>query len=203
MIDYPVSAKRQPIEIGKLVDDIGVLAVPRADATLRRPDVRQDFSEEEVAASCLKGARQLAAHLGAGVGQQTSMIVALDDLKGQEVTFGCGNISNLTPDVFIAWSGSATPPKAKKALIGKAASFVTGVSPAEVVSESAACVSAALKPDAMETADRQFRGAKVGVPGLQARRRRRFGDDLPALRRTSGACRPRRRPGRRDQDDVG
>jgi hypothetical protein len=161
VIDYPIPPKRPAVEIGKLIDDISVTAILIADVTASTKELAQTLDDESRAAACLDGAKKLAAHLGGGVGRQTSMVVIIGGVTADETSYGCAFGPKNAPDVFIAWSGQAKPPAKTQALIANAGEYLTRATRTEISQETAACVSAALKPDSGELSDREFRGVKI------------------------------------------
>lgn len=161
VIDYPIPTKRPPVEIGKLIDDISVKAILIDDVSDTVVADRGEPSDYARGVACLTGAKKLAAHVGGSVGRQTSSIVALGGVPAHEASYGCSFGPKQNPDLFASWDGSAKPPAATLAFIGRGGEFLTGATAAELTKETQTCVAAALKPDAMETAAREFRGAKI------------------------------------------
>jgi hypothetical protein len=162
VLDYPIPAVRPAVEIGKLIDDIGVEAMLTTDVTQSvvrpRPDLLDDKAN---AAKCLTGAKKLAAYLGGGTGQQRSMNIEIGHLGAANVTYGCPFGPKQKPDFAVYWEGKARPPADIAALIAKGGEFVTGATREEIAAETSACVSDALKPNAAELASREVRGVKI------------------------------------------
>jgi hypothetical protein len=161
VLDYPIPTERPPIEIGKLIDDISVEAMLTTDVTQggARPDPTLDDAAK--AASCLAGAKKLAAHLGGGTGRQTSMIVGIGHVGVDDVAYGCPLVPTQKPDLRVGWEGQARPPSNVMAVISKGGEFLTGATRTELTKETLECVASALKPDASELAERQVRGVKI------------------------------------------
>ncbi|WP_419828337.1 hypothetical protein [Methylobacterium sp.] len=160
VIDYPIPPKKPPVEIGKLIDDDSIKAMLVEDVsdTFTTPLVERLGGDRT---RCLSAAKKVAAHVGGGTGRQTDSIVMLGGVPAQEASFGCSFGTRREPNLYVSWDGSAKPPPATLAFIGKASEFLIGAPVAEMIKETQACASAALKPDASETAEREFRGAKV------------------------------------------
>jgi hypothetical protein len=191
VLDYPIPTQRPPIEIGKLIDDISVEAVLITDVTqgVAQPD--QTLDDAANAASCLAGAKKLAAYLGGGTGQQTSMIVEIGHVGVDDVAYGCPLVPTQKPDLQIGWQGQARPLSNVMAVISKGGEFLTGATRTELTKETLECVASALKPDAGELAERQVRGVKIECQAFQrdggggyVTIYRRFGSD-PARPETS------------------
>jgi hypothetical protein len=89
------------------------------------------------------------------------MVVIIGGVTADETSYGCAFGPKNAPDVFIAWSGQAKPPAKTQALIANAGEYLTRATRTEISQETAACVSAALKPDSGELSDREFRGVKI------------------------------------------
>ncbi|WP_162950210.1 hypothetical protein [Rhizobium jaguaris] len=163
VLDYPIPTARPPVEIGKLIDDISVEAMLTTDVTQSvvrpKPDL---FNDEVNAAKCLAGAKKLAAYLGGGTGQQRSMNIEIGHVgAATTVTYGCPFGPKQKPDFAVYWEGKARPPSDIAALIAKGGEFVTGATRAEIMTETSACVTDALKSSAAELADREVRGVKI------------------------------------------
>jgi hypothetical protein len=161
VLDYPIPTERPPIEIGKLIDDISVEAMLITDVTqaVARPDVALD--DDATSATCLAGAKKLAAYLGGGTGQQRSMNIEIGHVGADTVQYGCPFGPKQKVDFEVYWDKQARPPSKTMALIAKGGEFVTGATRAELIEETSECVADALKPDAGEIADRQVRGVKI------------------------------------------
>ncbi|WP_156164398.1 hypothetical protein [Bradyrhizobium sp. LTSP885] len=162
VLDYPVPTTRPPVELGKLIDDISVKAILITDVTQAvvrsKPTIPDDAAN---AASCLSGAKKLAAYLGGGTGQQRSMNIEIGHVGAASVTYGCPFGPKQKPDFAVYWEGKARPPSGIAALIAKGGEFVTGATRAEITTETSACVTDALKSSAAELADREVRGVKI------------------------------------------
>jgi hypothetical protein len=145
-----------------LIDDISVEAMLTTDVTqaVARPEPT-NLDDAANAASCLAGAKKLAAYLGGGTGQQRSMNVEIGHVGADNVTYGCPFGPKQKPDLAFYWEGQARPKSNTMALIAKGGEFVTGATRAEIITETSACVADALKSNAAENADREVRGVKI------------------------------------------
>jgi hypothetical protein len=162
VLDYPIPTERPPIEIGKLIDNISVEAMLTTDVTQAVVRTEPTFPDDKaMAANCLAGARKLAAHLGGGTGQQTSMIVGIDHVAADRATYGCPFGPNQKADFRVYWKGQPQPASNTLALIGKGGEFVTGATAVEIMRETSACLTEALKSDGAEIVDREVRGVKI------------------------------------------
>jgi hypothetical protein len=162
VVDYPIPTVRPPVEIGKLIDDISVEAMLTTDVTQSVVRPRPDLLDDEAnAAKCLAGAKKLAAYLGGGTGQQRSMNIEIGHVGAASVTYGCPFGPKQKPDFAVYWEGKARPPSDIAALIAKGGEFVTGATRAEIMTETSACVTDALKSSATELANREVRGVKI------------------------------------------
>jgi hypothetical protein len=185
VLDYPIPAARPPVEIGKLIDDISVEAMLTTDVTQSVVRPRPDLLDDEAnAAKCLAGAKKLAAYLGGGTGQQRSMNIEIGHVGAASVTYGCPFGPKQKSDLTVYWDGKPRPPADIAALIAKGGEFVTGATRAEIMTETSACVTDALKSSATELADREVRGVKIECQafardggGGSATIYRRFGPD--------------------------
>lgn len=163
VLDYPIPTARPPVELGKLIDDISVKAILITDVTQAVARPKATIPDDAAnAASCLSGAKKLAAYLGGGTGQQRSMNVEIGHVgAATSVTYGCPFGPKQKPDFAVYWEGKARPPTDIAALIAKGGEFVTGAARAEIMAETSACVTDALKSGATELADREVRGVKI------------------------------------------
>lgn len=161
VIEFDIPPKRPEIEFGKLIDDISVRAILVSDVNSARrlPEIVRD--EDVRKSDCLRQALKLAFRLKGGVGRQTGSVVVIGEVPADAVSFGCAFGPKNASDVFISWTKAANPPTKTAELIADAGEFITGATRAEVGQEVAACIRQALKPEASELADREFRGAKV------------------------------------------
>jgi hypothetical protein len=162
VLDYPVPGDRPPIEIGKLIDDISVEAMLTTDVTDAVARSEPTFADDAArTASCLAGARKLAAYFGGGTGRQTSLIVAIGHVGADRVAYRCPFGPKQNADFQVYWKGQAQPSSNTMALIARGGEFVTGATGTEIMQETSACVAAALKSNAGEKADREVRGVRI------------------------------------------
>jgi hypothetical protein len=161
VLDYPTPAQQPPIEIGKLIDDMDILAVLTADVNEAFESTKITVGDAEAAVKCLEGAQNLAAYVKAGVGAPTSSVVPLTDVPSSEASYGCPFGPKHAPDLFVAWDNQARPPSITVAFIAKAGEYLTGATNIELRTELTTCVTEALRPEAGEMADREFRGVKI------------------------------------------
>jgi hypothetical protein len=162
VIDYPIPTARPPIEIGKLIDDVSILAVLTAD--INQTIIRSgpaSLDDAKQAAICLAGAKKLAGHLGGVIRQQRSANVEIGLVGVESATYGCPFGPKQKPDFAVYWNRQPRPPSNVAALISSGGEFVIGATREEIVGEMSACITAALKPDASELADREIRGVKI------------------------------------------
>lgn len=161
--------RKPPIEFGKLIDDMSLLAQLRIDVTevIRMPASMLAPGAE--AAQCLGWARAVADEIGGSVGRQTSMVTFIRHPAVQEISLGC---RMPRPHLFAAWGNGAMPSTASAQIITRAASRLTGAPQGQVASLMTACIRQALKPENNETVD-------VEDDGLRA--------ECQAFRRDGGA----------------
>ena len=161
VLDYPIPAQKPVVEFGKLVDDVAIKAILLSDVTASVTQTVAQHDETADSQTCLAGAQKLAAFLKGGVGRQTSEVVFLAGIPAEDASYECPRYGRTAADLFVAWEGQARPPSATLDVIAVGGAYLTGATPAEVASETTACVSAAVKPDADEAANREFRGVKI------------------------------------------
>jgi hypothetical protein len=161
VVDYPIPAKKPPIEFGKLVDDMSVTAVLLTDAGAPMVMERESTDDAAAHAKCLAGAKDLAAHVHGGIGEQTTMVVPIRTAAIKDANYGCSLGPQSGPDLFVSWENQAKPTAAAADFIADAGEFLTGSPGAELRQELSACATEALKPDAGEMGSREFRGVKI------------------------------------------
>ena len=176
------------VEFGKLVDDIGVKAVLLTDVMDSEKavttELTAELTDDERAERCLTGARQMAKHLNAALGRQTSSVFSfpLEGLPAADASYGCSLAPKYGPDISVSWEGSPRSPSETADAIAKGGAFLTGADKSEVRSELASCIADAIRPDANDLAGHEFRGVKIechafawGGGGGSAMVYRRFG----------------------------
>jgi hypothetical protein len=154
VLDYAPTSGSPPVEFGTLIDDISIQAVLLKDASdlLTLPPGESD--EAILATKCLAGARAIVAHEGGTIGRQTRSVVIISYPGAEEFSYGC---DEKKPDLFVSWN-PARPAAAVVKLIASVGGYLTGAPAEKVKQELAKCVNEALKPDAGESANREFDG---------------------------------------------
>lgn len=150
-----VPGRKPTIELGRLVDDMAVLAQLREDVSEVRKVTRPPPRD---AARCLADAKALAAQIGGATGLQTSSVVFIAHPAAQEMSIDC-NFHK--PSIFIAWPNRAKPSPPTVQLIAKSGRVLTGASEETVKSLLAACVVEALKPESNELANHEIDGVRA------------------------------------------
>ncbi len=161
VLDYPVPVQKPAVEFGKLVDDVGVKAILLSDVGGAMKQEAAYETETARAAACLSTAQGLAAEVTGGVSRQSEQAVFLKIGGVGEASLTCPVGSKSSPDLFVSWNGQVRPPLATMAFIARGGAYLTGAAPAELQTETAACISQAQAREADGAADRQFRGVKL------------------------------------------
>ncbi|WFU14410.1 hypothetical protein [Bradyrhizobium sp. CB3481] len=138
VVDYPIPLERPAIEIGKLIDDISVLAVLITDVSQAMSRPKPPVEDE--AQTCLARAKRLAAYLGGGTGRQRTMNVEIGRLGKDSITYGCPSLLKRNASFEVYWDGQAKPLSTTLAIVAKGGEYVIGASRAEIMTETTACV---------------------------------------------------------------
>lgn len=186
IVDYPIPDKKPVVELGQLIDAMGVSAVLLTDASevVRAPN---DPDNTAGAKQCLQAAVDLANNMGAHIGRQTSSIVTVEASGTiSSIAVGCPKLGMESIDLTVSWDKHARPASDAVQFFTKAGEYLTGAKSQELGQELAKCVDQALKPASHEISNREFRGAKIDCQafardggGGSATLYRRFGA-LPA-----------------------
>lgn len=156
IIDY-VPGRNPEIEIGKLVDDIAVIAQLRTDVDDALNIDRSQGPTDE-AAICSANAKSLAAQIGGALGRQTSSVAFIGHPAAQEMSLSCGGPK---PSVFVSWDHHAKPTDPTLTLISQIGSLLKGASRDGIKTLTTKCITEALKPESDELASREYDGVRV------------------------------------------
>ncbi len=163
VLDYRIPDKKPAIEVNDLVADLRVIAILHTDIIGGRKVLVSDISARDAATECSLEVTKLAVHMGIGLGGRSSRAVTLLGTPFEHATYMCpdGYGHARYGSLDVAWSGRARPTTPEKAFVAKAAEFFVGTTRAEVMEEIEKCITDALKPDAEEVAEHNFRGARI------------------------------------------